>query len=36
MCEWRPPGAAAPLRDGEVMALAPVARLRDNVTASAM
>ena len=36
MCEWRPPGSAAPLRDGEVMALAPVARLRDDVTTHAM
>jgi TonB family protein len=36
MCEWRPPGAATPLHDGEVMALAPVARLRDDVTTHAM
>jgi TonB family protein len=36
MCEWRPPGSATPLRDGEVMALAPVARLRDDVTTHAM
>jgi TonB family protein len=36
MCEWKPPGWTVPLRDGEVMALAPVARLRDNVVTHAM
>lgn len=36
MCEWKPPGARAPLHDGDVMALAPAARLRDDVSTHSM
>jgi TonB family protein len=35
-CDWKPAGARAPLHDGEALAIAPAARLRDDVTTHAM
>ena len=36
VCDWKPAGARAPLHDGEALAIAPAARLRDDVTTHAM